>query len=107
MKREIPILNFYGDDYFHFKNCSKTKVTIYIHEKEASLTLSNELGSCTWCNGNINLVFREYMKNWNESPLNIQIVIVGKEANMFEDIDGDFLYTGQHIAGKFVKGNEK
>lgn len=107
MKREIPTLIFYGDDYFHFKNCPKTKATIYIHEKEASLTLSNELGSCTWCRGNTNLVFREYMKNWNECSLKIQIGIIGKEANTFEDIDGDFIYNSQHIAGKFVKGDGK
>lgn len=107
MKRDIPVLNFYGDDYFHFQNCHKTKATIYLYEKEANLTLSNELGSCTWCRGNTNLVFREYMKNWNECPLKIQIGIIEKEANTFEDIDGSFIYTGQYIAGKFMNGKEK
>lgn len=102
MKREIPTLRFFEDSYFHFQNSPKTKAAIFIYENESSLTLYNELGSSTYCRGNTNLVFREYIKNWKLCPLNIQIGIIEKEIGSVKDVDGDFIYSGQYIEGKYM-----
>lgn len=103
MKKKIPTLRFFDNSYFHFKNCIKTKATIFIYENESSLTLYNERGSGTYCNGNTNLIFREYIKNWNLCPLTIQIGIIEKEIGSMNDIDDNFINSGQYIIGKYIK----
>lgn len=106
MKNEIQPLKFFIDDYYGFVNRPETRVTIYLFQNEACITLSNELGSSTYCRGNTNLIFREYIKNWNECPLDIQIGIIENDKGIYEDIDGDFIYTGQYIVGKYAKKEE-
>ncbi len=100
-------INFYckNDDYFNFENTEKTKASIYIFKNNAKLCLQNNLGSATYCVGNTSLIFREYMKNWYNCPIDICLGLHEKEQDSKQDIDGDdFLFKGHCIAGKYQIG---
>lgn len=100
-------INFYyeNDNYFSFKNTKKTKASIYIFKNSAKLCLQNNFGFATYCSGNISLIFREYMKNWYNCPINICLGLHEKEKGSKQDIDGDdFLFKGHYIDGKYKIG---
>ena len=111
-ERELKIkmnnINFCnGTGYFEFKNDSSTKAYIYVFGDFCKLCLENDNGCATYATGNPNLIFREYLKNWNECKIFISLGIYNEdkeELKNLKDMDGDFIFS-RIISGKVKSRN--